>query len=172
MLPALLVIAFVMAFPLAYLLFMSLHKWSMVGYAPPSFIGWSNFTALVDDQRFIASLGRTLYFTMLGLASNIPLGFAIALLLSQNFPTRGLLRTLLILPMVATPVAMGLVWVVMLDPSLGVVRYLLGLIGVENPPLWLSDTVWVVPTLVAVDAWMWTPMVALICIAGLAALPP
>jgi multiple sugar transport system permease protein len=171
MLPALLAIVLVMAFPLLYLLFMSLHKWSMVGYAPPSFIGWSNFAALADDQRFIASLGRTLYFTVLGLASNIPLGFAIALLLSENFPTRSLLRALLILPMVATPVAMGLVWVVMLDPSLGVVRYLLGLIGVENPPLWLSDTAWVVPTLVAVDAWMWTPMVALICIAGLAALP-
>jgi len=171
MLPALFAIVLVMAFPLLYLLFMSLHKWSMVGYAPPSFIGLSNFAGLVDDQRFIDSLGRTLYFTALGLASNIPLGFAIALLLSENFPTRSLLRALLILPMVATPVAMGLVWVVMLDPSLGVVHYLLGLIGIENPPLWLSDTTWVIPTLVAVDAWMWTPMVALICIAGLAALP-
>jgi len=171
MLPALLAIAMVMAFPLAYLVFMSLHKWSMVGYAPPSFVAASNFIALVDDQRFIDSLGRTLYFTALGLASNIPLGFAIALLLVEEFPTRNVLRALLILPMVATPVAMGLVWVVMLDPSLGVVRYLLGLIGLENPPLWLSDTAWVVPTLVAVDAWMWTPMVALICIAGLSSLP-
>ena len=171
MLPALLVIVLVMAFPLAYLLFMSVHKWSMVGYEPPSFVGSSNFVALINDQRFIASLARTLYFTALGLVSNIPVGFAIALLLAENFPTRNLLRALLILPMVATPVAMGLVWVVMLDPSLGIVRYLLGLVGLDSPPLWLSDTAWVVPTLVAVDAWMWTPMVALICIAGLAALP-
>ena len=59
----------------------------------------------------------------------------------------------------------------MLDPSLGIVRYLLGVVGIDHPPLWLSDPTWVVPTLVAVDAWMWTPMVALICIAGLAALP-
>jgi multiple sugar transport system permease protein len=66
---------------------------------------------------------------------------------------------------------MGLVWVVMLDPSLGLVRYLLGFLGVSSPPLWLSDAGWVLPTLVAVDAWMWTPMVALICMAGLAALP-
>jgi len=171
MLPALLAIVLVMAFPLLYLLFMSVHKWSMVGYAPPSFIGSSNFLALVDDQRFIDSLERTVYFTALGLASNIPLGFAIALLLAESFPTRNVLRALLILPMVATPVAMGLVWVVMLDPSLGIIRYLLGLVGLESPPLWLSDTAWVVPTLVAVDAWMWTPMVTLICIAGLAALP-
>jgi multiple sugar transport system permease protein len=171
LLPALLAMGVIMAFPLVYLIFMSLHKWSLVGYAAPAFVGPANFIALAVDQRFLDSLGRTFYFAVLGLASNIPAGFAIALLLALDFPTRNLLRSLLILPMVATPVAMGLVWVVMLDPSLGVLRYLLGLVGIENPPLWLSDTGWVIPTLVAVDAWMWTPMVALICIAGLAALP-
>jgi multiple sugar transport system permease protein len=171
MLPALLAIAAVMGFPLGYLIVMSLHKWSMIGFAPPSFVGADNFLALIDDERFVASLARTFYFTALGIASNIPAGFGIALLLNQNFPGRNLLRALLIFPMVATPVAMGLVWVVMLDPSLGIVRYLLGLIGIDTPPLWLSDTAWVIPTLVMVDAWMWTPMVALICIAGLSALP-
>ena len=89
----------------------------------------------------------------------------------ERFPGRSICRALLILPMVATPAAMGLVWVIMLDPTLGIVRYLLGGLGVAHPPLWLSDPAIVVPTLVAVDAWMWTPMVALICIAGLAALP-
>jgi multiple sugar transport system permease protein len=171
MLPALLAMAVVMGFPIGYLVYMSLHKWSMIGFAPPSFVGVSNFVALIDDERFIGSLARTVYFTALGLASNIPAGLGIALLLNQRFPGRNLLRALLIFPMVATPVAMGLVWVVMLDPSLGIVRYLLGLVGIETPPLWLSDTAWVIPTLVIVDAWMWTPMVALICIAGLSALP-
>ena len=84
MLPALLALALIMAFPLVFLVFMSFHKWSMVGYAPPSFVGLSNFAALADDERLIASLWRTLYFAALGLASNIPLGFAIALLLVQD----------------------------------------------------------------------------------------
>ena len=169
--PALIAIAIVMGFPLLYLCSMSLHRWSLIGFAPPRFIGLQNFTALASDDRFTASLWRTLYFTALGLASNIPLGLAIALLLDQRFPTRNLLRALMILPMVATPAAMGLVWTVMLDPSLGIVRYLLGLVGIAHPPLWLSNPAWVVPTLVGVDAWMWTPMVTLICMAGLAALP-
>ncbi|HEX6440805.1 MAG TPA: sugar ABC transporter permease [Stellaceae bacterium] len=169
--PALLAIVAVMGFPLVYLGYMSLHKWSLIGYAPPSFVGAANFTALIDDERFTQSLFRTLYFTALGLVTNIPAGLGIALLLNREFFGRSVLRALLIFPMVATPVAMGLVWVVMLDPSLGMVRYLFGLIGIANPPLWLSDTNWVVPTLVMVDAWMWTPMVALICSAGLAALP-
>ena len=118
------------------------------------------------------SLGRTFWFTALGLASNLPAGLGIALLMHERFPGRDICRALLILPMVATPVAMGLVWVIMLDPTLGIVRFLLGGIGIAHPPLWLSDPDFVVPTLVFVDAWMWTPMVALICIAGLASLPP
>ncbi len=171
-LPSLIVMAAVMGFPLLYLCFMSLHRWSMVGFEPPRFIGLHNFVALIDDDRFTDSLWRTLLFTALGIASNIPAGLGIALLLNQRFFGRSLLRALLILPMVATPAAMGLVWVVMLDPTLGVVRFLFRAIGVANPPLWLSDPFWVLPTLVFVDAWMWTPMVALICYAGLAALPP
>ena len=171
-LPALATILAVMGFPLVYLVWMSLHRWSMVGFEPPRFVGLRNFIQLAEDGRFTEALGRTLWFTALGLASNLPLGLGIALLLHERFPGRDICRALLILPMVATPVAMGLVWVIMLDPTLGIVGFLLGGIGITHPPLWLSDPDVVVPTLVAVDAWMWTPMVALICIAGLAALPP
>lgn len=171
-LPALVTVLAVMGFPLVYLGWMSLNRWSMIGFEPPRFVGLRNFVQLGDDARFLAALGRTFWFTALGLLSNLPLGLAIALLMHERFPGRSLCRALLILPMVATPAAMGLVWVIMLDPTLGVVRYLLGLVGIAQPPLWLADPDLVVPTLVAVDAWMWTPMVALICIAGLAALPP
>src|SRR5579863_6664 len=135
-LPALIVMLGVMGFPLLYLCFMSLHRWSMVGFEPPRFIGLRNFLALVDDDRFTDSLWRTLLFTALGVASNIPAGLGIALLLEQRFFG-------LNLPMVATPAAMGLVWVVMLDPTLGIVRFLFRAIGVANPPLWLSDPSWV-----------------------------
>jgi len=169
--PALVAIAAVMGFPLVYLIYMSLHKWSLIGSGAPVFVGVGNFTALFDDGRFTQSLVRTLYFTALGLATNLPAGLGIAILLNRDFFGRSLLRALLVFPMVATPVAMGLVWVVMLDPSLGIVRYLFKLVGITNPPLWLSDTNWAIPTLVFVDAWMWTPMVTLICSAGLAALP-
>jgi multiple sugar transport system permease protein len=170
-LPALVAILAVMGFPLVYLGWMSLNRWSMVGFEPPRFVGLRNFVQLGEDARFLEALGRTFWFTALGLASNLPLGLGIALLMHERFPGRSLCRALLILPMVATPAAMGLVWVIMLDPTLGIVRYLLGLMGIAHPPLWLADPDLVVPTLVAVDAWMWTPMVALICIAGLAALP-
>jgi multiple sugar transport system permease protein len=161
----------VMGFPLVYLGWMSLQRWSLIGDEAPHFVGLQNFLQLAADERFVDALGRTFWFTLLGLVSNLPLGLGIALLMHERFWGRNVCRALLILPMVATPAAMGLVWVIMLDPTLGVVRYLLGGIGIAQPPLWLSDPDLVVPTLVAVDAWMWTPMVALICIAGLSALP-
>jgi multiple sugar transport system permease protein len=124
-LPALAAILAVMGFPLLYLGWMSFNRWSMVGFEPPRFIGLANFAQLGSDARFVEALARTFWFTALGLASNLPLGLGIALLMHERFPGRSLCRALLILPMVATPAAMGLVWVIMLDPTLGIVRYLL-----------------------------------------------
>lgn len=170
MLPAILATLVLLVFPTLYLLYMSANDWSLTSAAPPTWIGPSNYVALLRDERFAVALQRTGLFLILGLLIQIPLGLVISLLFNEEFPARGLLRTLLLLPMVATPVAMALIWVIMLDPSTGVINYLLSLVGIGGAQ-WLSDTSTVLPTLVAVDTWQWTPMVALICLAGLAALP-
>ena len=68
-LPALLAVLAVMGFPLVYLGWMSLNRWSMVGFEPPRFIGLRNFGQLAEDSRFVEALGRTFWFTALGLAS-------------------------------------------------------------------------------------------------------
>ena len=72
-LPALVTIVAVMGFPLVYLVWMSLHRWSMVGFEPPRFVGLRNFIQLAEDGRFTEALGRTLWFTALGLASKCAL---------------------------------------------------------------------------------------------------
>src|SRR5580693_1121108 len=107
-LPALVAILAVMGFPLLYLGWMSLHRWSLVGFDPPRFVGLGNFAQLVQDERFVEALGRTFWFTALGLVSNLPLGLGIALLMHERFPGRSLCRALLILPMVATICIAGL----------------------------------------------------------------
>ncbi|MHB1413708.1 MAG: carbohydrate ABC transporter permease [Chloroflexota bacterium] len=169
-LPAMLATALLIIFPVFYLLYMSAHEWFLLSSDGPIFIGLGNYVALFSDERFLGALGRTGLFTAMGLVIEMPLGLAIAVLFNEQFPGRGLMRTLLLLPMVATPVAMALVWVMMLDPGMGVIRYLLSLVGISGIA-WLSDPVIVIPALVMVDAWQWTPMVALICVAGLSALP-
>lgn len=168
--PALAVTAVLVVFPVAFLIYMGFHDWFFEGTSAPRWVGLANYLALAMDARFVGAGVRTLYFTALGLIIQIPLGLAIALLFHQEFPGRGLMRTLLLLPMIATPVAMALVWVMMLDPGIGVIRWLLAAIGLGSPA-WLSDPDTVIPALVLVDSWEWTPLVALMCLSGLAALP-
>ncbi|MCX5909382.1 MAG: sugar ABC transporter permease [Deltaproteobacteria bacterium] len=169
-LPAMIVTAVLMIFPMIYLLYMSLHDWLLIGGTGPQFVFLQNYAALFQDERFLASLSRTGLFIVMGLLIQVPLGMAIAVLFNEHFPGRSLMRTLLLLPMVATPVAMSLIWVIMLDPSSGVFNYFVSFLGIRGIA-WLSDVNIVVPALVMVDTWQWTPMVALICLAGLSALP-
>jgi multiple sugar transport system permease protein len=164
------VTALLMIFPLGYLLYMSFHDWLLIGGKGPQFISLQNYIALFQDERFMSSLSRTGIFIILGLVIQVPLGLAIAVLFNEHFPGRGIMRTLLLLPMVATPVAMALIWVIMMDPSSGVLNYFLSWFGIRSIA-WLSDINVVIPALVLVDTWQWTPMVALICLAGLSALP-
>jgi multiple sugar transport system permease protein len=168
--PAMVVTALLMVFPVFYLLYMSLNDWLLISGKPPQFISFQNYAALFQDERFVAALKRTGIFIVMGLAIQIPVGLAIAVLFNEHFPARGLMRTLLLLPMVATPVAMALVWVIILDPGSGVLNYFLSWLGIPSIA-WLSDIDVVIPALVMVDTWQWTPMVALICLAGLSALP-
>ena len=169
-LPAMIVTVLLMVFPLLYLLYMSVHDWMLIGGKSPQFVWFQNYWGLLRDERFLASLWRTAIFIILGLIVQIPLGLAIAVLFNEHFPGRGIMRTLLLLPMVATPVAMALIWVIMMDPSQGVLNYFLSWFGIEGVA-WLSDINLVIPALILVDTWQWTPMVALICLAGLSALP-
>ena len=88
----------------------------------------------------------------------------------QKFPLRGFLRGLFIMPMMATPVAIALVWTMMFHPQLGVLNYLLSLVGIP-PQLWVFHPATVIPSLVLVETWQWTPLVMLIVLGGLAAIP-
>ena len=84
-----------------------------------------------------------------------------AVVFHRKFPLRGLLRGIFILPMMATPVAIALVWTMMFHPQLGVLNYLLSLVGIP-PQLWVYSASTVIPSLVLVEVWHWTPLVALI----------
>src|SRR5438132_391829 len=91
---------------------MSLHEWFASSLTGPRFIGLANYGKIVlGDARFREAVVRTLYFTTLAVAAETLLGVAMALLFNREFWGRGLLRTLAILPMVATPTAIALVFV-------------------------------------------------------------
>jgi multiple sugar transport system permease protein len=150
---------------------MSLHSWFASSVTSPEFIGLANFKrAFVEDERFRNAIWLTIYFTVLATALQVVLGVALALLLNRSFRGKGFFRSVFLLPMVATPVAIALVWMMMFNPTLGVMNYLVGLIGL-GPFKWVSDVRLVIPALAFVDTWEWTPLITLITLAGLASLP-
>jgi multiple sugar transport system permease protein len=126
--------------------------------------------ALLGDERFRAAVGRTFVYTLLAVVLPTLIGIAAAIVFHQEFPFRGVLRSIYILPMVATPVAIALVWTMMFHPQLGVLNYLLSLVGLP-PSLWVYSPRTVIPSLVLVETWQWTPLVMLIVLGGLATLP-
>ncbi|HEX3347367.1 MAG TPA: sugar ABC transporter permease, partial [Acetobacteraceae bacterium] len=129
-----------------------------------------NYARLLTDDRFQWSILRTLYFTALAVFFPVVIGVFAAVCFQQNFRFRGVARTIFIMPMMATPVAVALVWTMMFHPQLGVLNYLLTSIGLP-PFTWVYDASTVIPTLVMVETWQWTPLVMLIVLGGLASLP-
>jgi multiple sugar transport system permease protein len=167
-LPAMAIILAVIVFPWLFTLLMSVHDWKVA--QPSTFVGLRNYAALASDERFLSALARTLYYGALAVVLPLVLGTAAALIFNRQFPLRGLLRGVFILPMMATPVAVALVWTMMFHPQLGVLNYLLTIAGIP-PQLWVYDPSTVIPSLVLVETWQWTPLVMLIVLGGLAALP-
>ena len=166
--PALLVVGAVIIFPWLFTVWMSAFDWTIGSVA--HFIGLENYLKLATNQRFLEAIVHTLYFTLLAVVVPLILGTVAALIFHREFPLRGLLRSVFTMPMMATPVAVALVWTMMFHPQLGVLNYLLSLVGIP-PQSWVYAPGTVIPTLVMVEVWQWTPLVMLIVLGGLAALP-
>ena len=166
--PALVVVLAVIIFPWVFTIWMSLQEWK-VG-SPTVFVGLANYLRLPNDPRFVEAVGHTLSYTVLSVVLPLILGTLSAVVFHQKFAARGFLRGIFIMPMMATPVAIALVWTMMFHPQLGVLNYLLSLVGIP-PQLWVFNPNTVIPSLVLVETWQWTPLVMLIVLGGLAAIP-
>ncbi|MBU6497854.1 MAG: sugar ABC transporter permease [Rhodospirillales bacterium] len=166
--PAAVVVVAVIIFPWLFTVFMSLHEWDPSHGL--SWVGLSNYATLLSDTRFGWAVLRTLYFSVLSVGAPLILGVAAAVCFNQRFPLRGVARTIFILPMMATPVAIALVWSMMFHPQLGVLNYILTSLGLP-PSTWTYAANTVIPTLAMVETWQWTPLVMLIVLGGLASLP-
>src|ERR1019366_884756 len=166
--PALVVVLAIIIFPWLFTIWMSLNEWK-VG-SPTTVVRPANYMRLPNDPRFVESVGHTIFYTALSVLLPLVFGTFAAVVFHQKFPGRGLLRGDFIMPMMATPVAIALVWTMMFHPQLGVLNYLLSLVGLP-PQLWVFHPATVIPSLVLVETWQWTPLVMLIVLGGIAAIP-
>jgi multiple sugar transport system permease protein len=167
--PTVILLFIIVIFPIIYNIYMSFNKWR-IGLGDPEFIGLQNYFEAFTDPRFWNGLKVMVYFSGLSLSLEIVIGLLIAVYLNREFKGSGFVQTIYVFPFAATPVAIALVWRIMLNPQIGVLNYLLSLFGLP-PSLWISSTSTVVLSLVMVDVWKWTPMITLIVLAGLKSLP-
>ncbi|WP_261164606.1 carbohydrate ABC transporter permease [Microbacterium sp. Marseille-Q6965] len=168
--PAMVFVAMLLVFPLAWTVYLSLTDASGSIRAEHDFIGIDNYVEILGDtDRFWPAVLRTAIFTFGALAVEMTLGMLIALLLWRPFRGQGLVRIIILLPLVATPVAVGMMWRLIFEPSIGFANQLLSWFGIPAQP-WLAGEATALPTLMFVDIWQWTPMVVLILLAGLTSL--
>lgn len=168
--PSMFFVGLLLIIPLAWTLFLSFTDAKRSVRRPFDFNGIDNYVSvLTDTERFWPSVGRTFGFTIGALALELVLGMIIALLLWKPFRGQGAVRTIVLLPLVATPVAVGMMWRLLFEPNIGFINEMLSWVGIPAQP-WLADPNMSLPTLVFVDVWQWTPMVAIILLAGLTGL--
>jgi multiple sugar transport system permease protein len=99
------------------------------------------------------------------------IGFGLALLLRAKFKASGLITTLILIPMMLSPVVVGVFWKLIYNPTYGIFNYLLGYTNASTSPNWLGDPKLALWAIVIVDVWMWCPFVMLLCLSGLNAIP-
>ena len=168
--PAMVFVALLIVFPVAWTVYLSLTDAEGSVRAESSFIGFANYIdVLSDTERFWPAVLRTVVFTSGVLLVEVVLGMAIALLLWRPFKGEKWVRVAVLLPLVATPVAVGMMWRLIFDPNIGMANRVLGWFGLGPWP-WLAGEHSALPTTMFIDIWQWTPMVVLILLAGLTSL--
>lgn len=154
-------------FPLIYSLGFSFTKYRASLNRPAEFIGLGNYYDLLSDPGIWSNLTITAQYVIVSVSGQMIVGFGLALLLNRPFRLKGLVTTLLLLPMMLSPAVVGLFWKLLYDPSWGPVNYALGIGKFE----WLSTPTRALFATALTDIWMWAPFVMLLSLAGLSAVP-
>lgn len=170
-LPAAVFVTAMVVVPLGWTIYLSLSNAAGSVQSGAHLAGLHNYSRLLaDHDRFWPSVWRTMYFSVAAVGVELVLGLAIALLLWPSFRGQGLVRGVVLLPLVATPVAVGMAWLLIFEPTIGFANTFLGWFGLP-PQEWIASQTEAMPSLIAVDVWQWTPMIALVLLAGLLILP-
>jgi len=166
--PAMAALVLVFASPLAYSFWISLHVYNIT--RPPAFAGLNNYSLIVQDARVWEAFGTSFMFAGLSLILQFVIGFGLALLLHRIVLFRGVIRTIIIIPLMLTPVILGLNWRLMLNLDWGIINYFIRLLGFA-PINFVNDAHWAMASLILVDVWHTTSFTVLVLSAGLASLP-
>jgi multiple sugar transport system permease protein len=169
-LPGLSILAIVMGFPLVYAGLMAISSLTLLNPKLLPLVGWDNFVTVFANESFWHSLGLTFGYSFVTVAGEFIVGLAIALTLNRIVALKAIYFAVLTIPMAMSPISVGLIWRMLLQPNLGIANALLE--GMNLPRLdWLGSPDLAFWTMASVDIWQQMSFVVLILAAGLAALP-
>ena len=154
--------------PIAGVVVISFFDWNLMG--APRFVGLANYREMFGDSEVWRSVRNTVYDVLLNIPAQTVLAMLLALAMNRRMRGGKVLRVLFVLPWMAMPVALGIVWSWAFDPLHGVVNQFLSLFGISGPA-WLSSTAWAMPVLASVNIWQYTGYTMLFLLAGLQAIP-
>lgn len=166
--PALIVILVVLIYPLLYTFQLSFYDYSIA--RGMRFSGLDNYIKILGDERFFTSLENTLLYTFVVVSVEGLLGFILANILNRKFRAQGLIRGLLMIPMLTSPIVSGITWRFMYNPDFGIVNYFFSLVGLP-PQVWTGNPHTSLLSVMIVDIWEFTPFVMLLVLAGLQSIP-
>lgn len=168
--PTLLVLIIMNIFPLIWSLGLSFTNYSSLTSKQISFVGFANYSRILRDPFIWKYFQTTARFVIVAVGVEFLLGFGLALLLKEQFKGWGLVTTLILVPMMLSPVVVGLFWTFIMDANFGVLNFLISVFGLKKV-LWLTNPHIALYSVALVDIWMWTPFVMLISLTGLLAIP-
>lgn len=168
--PTMIVMTVVGLYPLLHSLYISLTNYNPTFGDGSSFVGLANYTKAFQDDQFWHAILLTVIFTFASVLFSLVLAILLSVLFNLRHPGFVVLRTLILIPMLITPIAVGITWRVMMMPDLGVLNFLFSLVGLP-PQLWASSPASAMLSVILVDVWQWTPFMFLIIFAGISSLP-
>ena len=176
--PTLILLIAMNVFPLFYSLYLGFTNYSAIAGKAPVWVAFQNFSNILNDKniwQYFATTGR---YALLSVSLQTLVGFLMAMLVREKFKGSGILTTLILIPMMISPVVVGLFWKLMYNPTFGFFNAILGFTVPSQAPDWLASrfagtpmpglALWAV---VIADVWMWAPFVMLLVLSGLKAIP-
>jgi multiple sugar transport system permease protein len=162
--PSLVGITGFLIIPIGVVFWLSLQKWNLIDRR--QFVGFQNWRSVLTDSTFVHSLLVTLYFVLMVIPSQVGLGLLFAVLLNRKLRGSGIFRVIFVIPWVCAPLALGVVWSWIFQPTGGALNTILG-----THVAWLSDTAFALPSVALVSIWSQVGYVTLFFLAGLAVIP-
>lgn len=166
--PSLIGVILFLVIPIIFVIFLSLVQWDLI--TPMKWVGLSNYVNIFEFDGFGHSLLVTAYYVILNIPIQTVFALGMAMLLLRKRAGSGLIRVIAVLPFLSTPVAMGVVWNWIFNPTTGIVNQFLAHLGITGPA-WLSDQATAMPVIAFANIWQYAGYNMLFFLAGLGAIP-